>query len=323
MRQSRGLPVRELDPQARALLDVISAAGLPPVHTLAVEQARERMRTALVAKGESLALLRVEHVSCPTLNGAIRMRVYRPTEGVLPMALFLHGGGWTVNDLDTHDRLCRRIAKRSGWLLAALEYRRAPEHRHPAALEDAYTGYRWLLDNAKRVGGDVKRCAVIGESSGGTMAASLGLFLRDVGAPMPTYQVLAYPLTDLHDRWPSHQERGSGYTLDREHLLWFLENYLPPGCDYACPYLFPMAAPDLRGLPPTLIMTAEFDPLRDEGNAYAEKLTDAGVSVTHLHADDQMHGFLLLDAAIPRAGAIIDQLADALASHAAEHVACR
>jgi acetyl esterase len=152
------------------------------------------------------------------------------------------------------------------------------------------------------------------------MAASLALLLRDTGAPVPTYQVLAYPPTDLYDRWPSYQERGTGYTLDRNHLLWFFENYLPHGYDPEDPYLFPIAAQDLSGLPPAFVMTAEFDPLRDEGSAYAEKLADAGVSVEHLHVDDQMHGFLLLDRAIRRAGELIDLLADALASHAAERV---
>ena len=150
------------------------------------------------------------------------------------------------------------------------------------------------------------------------MAASLALLLRDIGAPMPTYQVLAYPATDIYDRWPSYQERGTGYTLERNDMLWFFQNYLLPGYDPEDRYLFPMVARDVTGLPPTLLMTAEFDPLRDEGSAYAKKLASASVPVEHLHVDDQMHGFLLLDRAIGRAGELIDVLADALASHAAE-----
>jgi acetyl esterase len=231
------------------------------------------------------------------------------------MALFFHGGGWTVNDIDTHDGLCRRIAKQSGWLLASLDYRRAPEHKYPAALEDAYCGYRWLLDNAERVGGDIGHRAVVGESSGGSIAATLTLLLRDMHAPMPTYQVLAYPATDLYDRWPSYEERGAGYALDRDLMHWYLDNYLPSSCDPQDPYLFPVTAPDLTGLPPALIMTAEFDPVRDEGVAYAEKLASAGVTVEHVHAEDQMHGFLMMDRAVPRAGELIDQLARALAAH--------
>jgi acetyl esterase len=309
---------RRLDPDAQALLDVMSAAGLPALHTLTVEQARERMRTAFVAKGELAPLDHVENVSIPTPSGGLGLRLYRPSEGILPVAIFLHGGGWTVNDLDTHDRLCRLISRRSGWLLVSLNYRRAPEHKHPSAVEDAYFGYRWLLDNAGHIGGDTQCRAIVGESSGGTIAASLMLLLRDAGAPMPTYQILAYPATDLHDRWPSYQERGTGYTLDRDQLLWFFGHYLPKGYDPEDPYLFPMTSRNLSGLPSTLVMTSEYDPLRDEGRAYAERLAGAGVSVEHVHADDQMHGFLLLDRAVPRAGKLIEFLADALASHATE-----
>jgi acetyl esterase len=312
---------RQLDPQAQDLLDVATAAGLAPAYTLSVEQARDRMRATLIARGEPPPLLRVENVSLPTPSGALGMRLYRPIEGTLPAALFIHGGGWTLNDLDTHDRLCRLIARRSGWLLASLDYRRAPEHKHPAALDDAYFGYRWLLDNAQRIGADAKCSAIVGESSGGTTAASLSLLLRDAGGPLPSYQVLAYPATDLYDRWPSYQERGIGYALDRGHLLWFFENYLHPDCDLEDRYLMPMTAEDLSGLPPTLVMTAEFDPLRDEGIAYVEKLASAGVSVEHLHVEDQMHGFLLLDRGVARAGELIESLADALAAHAAQRVA--
>jgi acetyl esterase len=307
-----------LDPQAQDLLDVIGAAGLAPVHTLSVADARARMRAALISATAPLALEEVEDIPVATPGGELRLRLYRPREGILPAALFLHGGGWTLNDIDTHDDLCRRLAKRSGWLLASLDYRRAPEHKHPVALEDAYHAYRWLLDNAGRVGCDPARRAVVGESSGGTIAASLTLLLRDSGAPMPTYQVIAYPLMDALDGRPSRREHGSGYILDDDQVRWFLDNYLPADCDPADPYLFPLASRDLSGLPATLVMTAEFDPLRDEGIAYAEKLARAGVTVEHLHADDQMHGFLLLSRAVARAGQLVDYLADALASHKAD-----
>jgi acetyl esterase/lipase len=307
----------QLDSHAQDLIDLTKAAGLPPIHTLSVEQARERMRSVFVDKRRPPTLFRVENRTLPTPAAGLGLRLYRPAEGDLPIALFLHGGGWTLNDLDTHDRLCRLIARRSGWILAALDYRRSPEHKHPAALEDAYFGYRWLLDNAQTIGADVKRVAVVGESSGGTMAASLSLLLRDTGAPVPTYQVLAYPATDLHNRWPSYQERGSGYTLDRNDLQWFFENYLPLDWDLTDPYLLPMSVQDLVGLPSTLIMTAEFDPLRDEGIAYAEKLGNAGIPVQHLHIEDQMHGFLLLDRGVPRAAELINVLADGLAEHSA------
>jgi acetyl esterase len=304
-----------LDPDALALLEVMDAAGLAPIHSLSVEQARERMSTTLGTRGEPLALAGVENVSVPTPWGALPLRLYRSVAGVLPVALFLHGGGWTVNDLDTHDELCRRLARRSGWLVASLDYRRAPEHKHPAALEDAYVAYRWLLDNAGRVLCDPAVRAVVGESSGATTAAALTLMLRDGSGPMPTYQAIAYPMMDVPGSWPSYAERGTGYTLDRKLIEWFVGHCLPTGYDGADPYLFPLHASDLTGLPPTLVMTAEFDPLRDEGVAYARKLADAGVAVMHVHAHDQMHGFLLFGKVLGRASELIDRLGDSLAGH--------
>jgi acetyl esterase len=267
-----------------------------------------------VTRGDPIAIGSVENISLPTPHGPLPLRLYRPVEGTLPIALFIHGGGWTLNDLDTHDRLCRLIARRSGWLLASLDYRRAPEHKHPAALEDAQLAYRWLLDNATLIKGDPSGVALVGESAGATTVACLTLLLRDLGAPMPIYQILAYPMTDRYDSWPSYEERGTGYALDLEFVRWSRRNYLPAEHDLEDPYLFPLAASDLSGLAPTLIMTAEFDPLRDEGIAYAQKLKAAGVAVEHLHVSDQMHGFLLLDRAVTKAGALIDRLADALAA---------
>jgi acetyl esterase len=303
----------QLDPEAQFVLDAVAASGEPHLSTLPVDEARERVRAALVAKGAPLELRSVEDVSLPSPSGTLRLRLYRPADGELPVALFLHGGGWTVNDVDTHDELCRRLAKRSGWLLASLDYRRAPEHKHPAPLEDAYVAYRWLLDNAESVGCDASSPALVGESSGGATAAGLTVLLRDLGAPLPVHQVLAYPVTDRLDRWPSYAERGTGYLLDRELMSWYFGHFLPEGARAEDPYLYPLAAEDLSGLPPTLVLTAEFDPLRDEGVAYAKRLADAGVVVEHVHAADQMHGFLLLGRVVARAGSLIDRTADSLA----------
>jgi acetyl esterase len=302
----------ELDRDAQVVLDAIAASGEPHLSTLSVDEARGRVRAALVTKRPPLPLRSVRDVSLPTPSGTLRVRLYRPEDGSLPVALFLHGGGWTVNDLDTHDELCRRLAKRSGWLLASVDYRRAPEHKHPAPLEDAYLAYRWLLDNAESIGADRSARAVVGESSGGAVAAGLTVLLRDLGAPMPTYQVLAYPVTDSFGDWASYSERGAGYILDRPLLEWYLGHYLPPGASAADPYLMPLATDDLSGLPPTLLLTAEFDPLRDEGIAYAKRLRDAGVDVEHVHAPDQMHGFLLLGRVVPKASSLVDRTADAL-----------
>jgi acetyl esterase len=178
--------------------------------------------------------------------------------------------------------------------------------------------YRWLVDNAGTLGCAPAPPAVVGESSGAAIGASLSVLLRDLGAPMPAYQVLAYPVTDEFDRWPSYVERGTGYILDRALLRWYFEHYWPNGDSAEHPYLVPLKTEDLSGLPPTLILTAEFDPLRDEGIAYAKKLAEAGVDVEHVHAPDQMHGFLLLGRVIPSAAALIDRIAGSLARvHAA------
>jgi acetyl esterase len=306
-----------LDPDAQAVLDAMAASGEPHLSTLSVEEARKRVRAVLVSRRPPLPLPKVEDVSVPAPGGALRVRLYRPREGRLPVVLFIHGGGWTVNDVDTHDDLCRRLAKRSGWLFASVDYRKAPEHKHPAALEDALLAYRWLLDNAESIGCDASRTALVGESSGAMIAASLTVLLRDLGAPLPGHQVLAYPVTDSFDRWPSYTERGSGYILDRALLRWYFDHFLPNGSTDGQPYLVPLATEDLSGLPRALVLTAEFDPLRDEGVAYAKRLAEAGVDVDHVHAPDQMHGFLLLGRAIPGAGALVDRLADWLSRAAA------
>lgn len=304
----------ELDRAAQAILDVIAAAGTPHLSTLSVDEARDSVRTALVTKGAPRPLHQVEDRRIPGPSGELGVRLYRPKAGVLPAALFLHGGGWTVNDLDTHDDLCRRLAERSGWLLVSLDYRRAPEHKHPAALDDAEAGFRWLVENAASIGGDPARLAVVGESSGGMTAASMTARLLRDGGPLPVFQALFYPATDVFDRWPSYRERGDGYILDRELMRWYFEQYLPADAATDDPDLYPLAVADLSGLPPTLLVTTEFDPLRDEGLEYAKRLKEAGVRLEHVHASDQMHGVLLLARVVPAAAALVDQVGDSLAA---------
>jgi acetyl esterase len=306
----------QLDGDAQVILDAIAASGAPHPTTLSVPEARQRARAALVTKGQPLALHEVRDLAIPAPHGAMRLRVYRPKPGRLPVALFLHGGGWTINDIDTHDELCRRLARRSGWALASLDYRLAPEHKHPAPLEDAYVAWRWLLDNAEALGCDASRAALVGESSGGTVAVTLSLLLRDRGAPLPARQLIAYPVVDGLDSWPSYAERGTGYILDRDLMAWYFGHFVRPDWPSQDPYLLPLRADDLSGLPPTFLLTAEFDPLRDEGIAFAEKLGDAGVDVEHVHAADQMHGFLLLGRVVPNASALIDRTGDALQASA-------
>lgn len=302
----------ELDPQARELLEVVEASGAPPLHLLGVEGARERMRAAFVTRGDPVPVADVDETEIPTPGSPLRVRTYRPTPGDQPAALFLHGGGWTLNDLDTHDELCRRLAVQSGYAISALDYRRAPEHQYPAALIDTYITFRWLADHAARTSADRPAPAVIGESSGASLAAGLSLLLRDLQAPAPSYQVLAYPVTDKLGRWPSYDEYGSGYVLDRDLMEWFLEQYVSPSSDRPDPYLYPLTADDLSGLPETLVVTAEFDPVRDEGVEFARRLDTAGVRVEHIHARDQMHGFLMLARAVARADDLLSVIASRL-----------
>jgi acetyl esterase len=303
--------IKQLDPEAQVLLDVIRAVGAPALNTLPVEQARAQTRAALLTRGQPLPLHDVEDVSLPSPHGALPLRLYRPRPGVLPIALFLHGGGWVLNDLDTHDHLCRRIARRSGWMIAALDYRLAPEHRHPAAIEDARFAYDWLLEHAAQLKGDASLTAAVGESAGGAIVAALTLRLRDAGAPQPAFQVLAYPCVDPLGRWPSHAERGTGYTLDNGFLQWSLDLYLPADFDprdpHRDPYLSPLAASDLSGLAPALVMTAEYDPLRDEGEYYAEALHKAGVPVEMKRWDGMNHGFVFFPGIVDKSTEAIDE----------------
>ncbi len=313
----------ELDPYAQAVLEVIARAGEPHLATLTVPQARERIRAALVSNRAPRPIHAVEDLTVPTPAVRLALRLYRPGPDRRPVALFMHGGGWTVNDLDTHDDLCRAIAVRSGWTLASLEYRKAPEHPHPAPLHDTYVTYRWLLDSAGEHGCTPAPPALVGESSGATIASNLSVLLRDLGAPTPPYQVLAYPATDRFDRWPSYRERGEGYILDRRLMEWYYGHCLPAGAREPPPYFVPLDVEDLSGLPPTLILTAEFDPLRDEGREYARRLAAAGVPVEHVHAARQMHGFLLLGRVVPEAARLVDRVGDALAARAPSPISRR
>lgn len=313
------MDVSRLDPEAQALLEVMRAAGTPQPHELPIAQAREQMRSSFVTRGEPIALHSVEELRLPAPQGDLALRLYRPAVGRLPLALFLHGGGWVLGDLDTHDRLCRWLARRSGCMLASLDYRRAPEHKHPAALEDALLTYRWLRDNAAHIEGDAARMALVGESSGATTTACLSLLLRDSNAPLPLFQILAYPIADMSERWPSYEKHGTGYTLDAEFIRWALGCSIAGSPEPTDPYLFPLHASHQGGLPATLVVTAEFDPLCDGGIAYARALAAAGTELEHIHAEDQMHGFLLVDRAVGRAGALLDRLGDALAERLHGH----
>ena len=277
-----------LGPQAQKLLD--QSAALPPLYTLSPADARKRTREAALREPPGPAVAHVREIDA----GGVPSRLYHPSPmETLPVFVYFHGGGWVFNDLDTHDGVCRTIAHHSGCVVISVGYRLAPEHKYPAARDDAYTATVWVHDNAASLGIDPSRIAVGGDSAGGTLATTVAMMSRDRGGPKILFQVLAYPITDYHTPPPpSYDEHANGYSLNREGMMWFWNLYLPEGTNLNDPYLCPLRATNLRHLPPALILTAEYDPLRDEGMRYALRLKDAGLEVVHRHYADQMHGFV-------------------------------
>jgi acetyl esterase len=240
---------------------------------------------------------RVEDVDLDGVPG----RVYEPG-GARPGALvWLHGGGWTIGSLESHDPLCRALAARSSATVVAVDYRLAPEHPHPAALEDAWTATKWAV-------GAFGQVAVGGDSAGGHLAAVVALRARDRGVPL-RLQALVVPVTDYAFETASYAEHGTGYGLERTTIEWFWDLYVPDRADAADLEVSPLRAPDVSAAAPALVVTAEYDPLRDEGEAYAAKLRDAGVDVEHTRAAGMVHGFLRMPGVIERAGETIDRVA--------------
>lgn len=283
-----------LDPQIQAVLDQFRAAGIPPSHRLTVPEARATMLArAASVPGEPEPVARIEDRAIPGPAGFLPIRIYTPADGGRrPLLVYFHGGGWVQGTLDTHDRICRSLANAAGCLVVSVEYRLAPEHRCPAAAEDAYTATRWVADHAAALGGDPARLAVGGDSAGGNLAAVVTLMARDRGGPPLAFQLLVYPVTDHDFDTPSYREHAEGLLLWRDTMLWFWDHYVPDVAARDHPHAAPLRAADLHGLPPALVITAEYDPLRDEGEAYAARLREAGVPATCHRYPGMIHGFL-------------------------------
>ncbi len=283
----------ELDPQAAALLETVEAMGEPPTHALSVESARERLR-GLFADASREEVDRVEDVSIGGPAGAIPVRLYAPAGEGHPLVVYLHGGGWTVGDLETYDPLCRALSNATGCAVLSVEYRLAPEHPFPAAVEDAYAAVEWATEFGGRINCDPERVAVAGDSAGGNLSAAVTLLARDRGGPALEHQALLYPAVaapEIHE-FESHEENAEGYLLEAESARWYYEKYLPDPLDRRNEYAAPLLARDLSGLPPATVVTAGFDPLRDEGEAYAVRLREAGVPVEHHSYGGMIHGFV-------------------------------
>lgn len=301
---------RTLDPHVEEYLLGLSEQGVPPLYRLSTAEARRTYEELGTVDEPPEPVGDVAERTIPGPAGELPLRTYRPEgEGSWPVVAFFHGGGWMLGGLDTHDALCRALANAADCLVAAVDYRRAPEHRFPAALEDCYAATRWLAEQPDAVGGD-GRLAVFGDSAGGTLAAGVGLLARDRGDPAIDYQVLAYPATDHAFDTASYEENAQGYFLTRADMERFWDAYLRSETDGRHPYASPLRGERLDGLAPTLVITCGFDPLRDEGRALAERLDTAGVPTDHLHYEDQIHGFLtmLSDPDLDRAREAIDDI---------------
>jgi len=283
-----------LHPDAERFLAQVRAQRQPPLETLPIGLSRQALAvTSGLCRG-CPALAKIEDRQIPGSGGPLRVRIYTPPEGHAPfgVCLYFHGGGWVLNSIDTHDDLARRLCAASGCLFVSVDYRLAPEHPFPAAIDDGYAALKWVSAHAAELGIDPRRIAVAGDSAGGNIAAVLCLMTRDRHGPPIAFQALVYPITDCDLDRPSYLQNADGYFLTRGQMRWFWDNYLPQHERRNDPYASPLRAASFAGMPPAYVLTAEYDPLRDEGEAYAAALERAGVSVRLHRYDGLIHAFL-------------------------------
>jgi acetyl esterase len=307
-----------LDPQAQNLLTQLAAAGNPPRHMMTISAARAlSIASAAATNDPPEPVQAVENRTIEVGKLHIPIRIYTPTvseiSGPLPLLIYFHGGGWVLSNLDTHDSLCRKIANRARCLLISVDYRLAPEHKFPAAVEDCYAATLWAAEHAAEINGDAQRIAVGGDSVGGNLATVVALMARDRGTPPLIYQVLIYPVADYHTPGhPSYFELAEGYNLTRKDMIWFWRCYLRDEQDASNPYAVPMRAETLKGLPPAFVITAEYDPLRDEGEAYAQRLYQDGVPVALKRYQGMIHGFVNMSGVLDQGKQAIEEIAAVL-----------
>jgi len=281
-----------VDPQIQALLD--RRTGVPATHTLPVDEARRQYeaRIALMAPPAPVATVGERSIDGP--GGPLKLRVYTPVgRGPFPLLMFFHGSGFVLCSLDTHDGLCRNLAAGIGCVVVSVDYRLAPEHRFPAGPDDCLAATRWAAAHAAELGIDPARILLAGDSAGGTMAAVTALRVRDEGGPELCGQMLLYPVTDYHTPGtPSYAENADGYGLTRDTMKWFWGHYLNDPAEAENPHACPLRARDFSGLPPAFVMSAEYDPLRDEAELYGQPLRAAGVPTEITRRAGMNHGFL-------------------------------
>jgi acetyl esterase len=299
-------------PQAQAMIDRTLALNLPPASQMTIAELRDNARTRSAAlPREDVASVRDHRVASAT--GDVLVRVFTPrASGPLPALVYFHGGGWVTGDVDTHEGICRTLANAAGSVVVSVDYRCAPEFTFPTAADDAYAATTWVAKEAATLGVDASRIAVCGDSAGGNLAAVVALMARDRGGPRLTFQALVYPVTDCDFETPSYRENAEGYLLTRDSMRWYWDQYVPSAADRTNPYAAPMRAASLAGLPPALVITAEYDPLRDEGEAYASKLAAAGVPVSHTRYPGMIHAFFRFTDSIDAARAAVAEVVAAL-----------
>ncbi|MCF8565044.1 alpha/beta hydrolase [Alicyclobacillus tolerans] len=301
-----------LDPQAKFILDQLEALGAPPMNTLTPEEARQSLDMSPLA-GEPEEVGKVENTAVPGPLGDIPVRIYTPKgEGPFPALVYYHGGGWVIGDLDAVDVPCRMLTNRANCVVVSVDYRMAPENKFPAAAEDCYAATKWVAENAASIQVDPERVAIGGDSAGGNLTAVVALMARDRGGPSLVYQMLIYPVTNRDYETVSYRDNGDGYFLTKDSMVWFWNHYLREEQDAVNPYASPLLADDLSGLPPALVLTAEYDPLRDEGEAYAQRLEAAGIEVEATRYNGMIHGFFWMPGALDQGRRAIERAASAL-----------
>lgn len=302
-----------LDPQARKVVDALAALNLKPFKDSTPTEARESMRSRTAALGPFEEVAAVTDHRVPVTGGEITIRVYQPAGvGPHPILVFYHGGGWVIGDLYTHDGICRSIVNAAGCAVASVDYRLAPEFKYPTPVEDSYAGLLWVAANATRLGLDPARIAVGGDSAGGNLAAVMALLARDRHGPRILLQVLIYPVTNHDFGTVSYRENATGFLLSTEDMRWFWRHYLSREEQGREPSVSPLLAKSLADLPSALVITAGCDPLRDEGEAYAGRLRDAGVAVTLTQYSGMFHGFLRMTRILDQSRVLLDEIAGAL-----------
>jgi acetyl esterase len=305
-----------LDPLVKGFLDQMAAVPGPKLFELSPEEGRVVFRAMMELIGpKDVPIGKVENTAMPGPRGNIALRVYTPVAAggePLPALVYFHGGGFVIGDLETHDGLCRQFANEGGFRVIAVDYRLAPEHKFPAALDDAFAAVMWIEANASKLGVDANRIAVGGDSAGGALAAAVTQLAKAKGGPKIGFQLLMFPVMQIGNETASRREFALGYFLDKPTLDWFFGHYIPVGTDTIDARVSPLHASDFKNLPPAYALLAGFDPLHDEGLAYAEKLRDAGVRVDVADYADLVHCFIYMQAVLPQAQGAVAAAAKAV-----------